>query len=243
MSAQVSAGIVPVRQLKLADAVAAQLEALIRSSHFGSDGRLPSERELAEQFGVGRGSMREAISKLETLGIIVKNHGIGTFVVSGNGAAATDSISLLSAGDVTAMELFEVRYSVEPASASMCAERRTAEDVKSLKAVLGRSREEAVDAEEFVRLDYAFHRLIVQSSKNRLLAQMYEHLAPHHAIYSAKVISIPNRRQRAYDGHLRILDAIVSSDPASAKEQALTHLRFAEQDLLSEFEKHDPHHV
>lgn len=242
MSAQVAAGIVSVRQLKLSDAVASQLEALIRSSHFGSDGRLPSERELAEQFGVGRGSMREAISKLETLGIIVKNHGIGTFVASGN-AAATTSISLPSAGDVTAMELFEVRYFVEPASAAMCAERRTAQDIKALKAVLAGSQEDAVDAEEFVRLDYAFHTLIVKSSKNRLLAQMYEHLAPHHAIYSAKVISIANQCERAYKGHLRILDAIVSSDPAIAKKQALTHLRFAEQDLLCEFEKHDPHHV
>ncbi len=67
------AGIKPVKRLKVADAVAARLEELIREGHFGDSGRLPAERALADQFGVGRGSMREAVSKLETLGIIVKN--------------------------------------------------------------------------------------------------------------------------------------------------------------------------
>ena len=76
-----SKGVVPVKQLKLSDAVAAQLESLVLSGHFGTEGKFPSERDLAEQFGVGRSSMREAISKLETLGIIVRSQGIGTFVL------------------------------------------------------------------------------------------------------------------------------------------------------------------
>lgn len=238
MSGKSQTGIVPVRQLKLSDAVAAQLEELIRSGNFSSGDRLPSERELAEQFQVGRGSMREAIRKLEALGIIVKSHGIGTFVVNGNGNGAT-SISLLSAGDVTALELFEVRYSVEPMAAAMSAERRTAQDIRNLTTIIERSRGEGVSSNEFVDLDFEFHKLIVHSSKNRLLKQMYEHLGPHHAIYSAKVISIPNRREKAYEGHLRILDAIRNSDPSKAKKEALAHLRFAEKDLVSEFDKFD----
>lgn len=241
MSRELKTGIVPVRQLKLADAVASQLETLIRSDHFGSDGRLPSERELAEQFGVGRGSMREAISKLETLGIIVKNHGVGTFAVNGDSNGAAKSISLLSAGDVTALELFEVRYAIEPTTAAMSADRRTAEDIRKLKDVMRRSQGAEVSAKEFVALDYEFHRLIVQSSKNRLLTQMYEHLGPHHAVYSEKVISIPNRRERADEGHRRILEAIVNAETTNAKKQALAHLRFAERDLVSEVAKYQPH--
>jgi len=240
MRGQPVTGIVPVRHLKLSDAVASQLEALIRSEHFGSDGRLPSERELAEQFGVGRGSMREAIRKLETLGIIVKNHGVGTFAVSPDPNGAATSISLLSAGDVTALELFEVRYAVEPTTAALSAERRTAQDIRKLRALMDRFQGAGVTAEDFVALDYEFHRLIVQSSKNRLLAEMYEHLGPHHAIYSEKVISIPHRRERAYEGHRRILEAVVDAEPGTAKKQALAHLRFAEQDLVSEIAKFHP---
>src|SRR4051794_23268773 len=89
--------IVPVQQLRLSDAVASQLQDLIRSGHFGDDGRLPSERELADQFGVGRGSMREAMRRLEALGIVVKNQGVGTFVVDATGDAATTAIELLNA--------------------------------------------------------------------------------------------------------------------------------------------------
>jgi GntR family transcriptional repressor for pyruvate dehydrogenase complex len=230
-------GIVPVKQLRLPDAVASQLVALINSGQFGEDGRLPSERELAEQFAVSRGSMREAVRKLEALGIIVKNQGVGSFAV---GAAVSAGLELLSAGEVTAPELFEVRYTIEPLAAELSAERRTARDLRDLDALVERSAKSGVTDADFVRLDFEFHRMVAQTAKNRLLTQMYDQLAPHHAIYSAKVISLPERRARAYDGHLHILAAVRERDPYTAREQALAHLQFAENDLITAVEESDP---
>lgn len=227
-------GIVPVRQLRLSDAVAAQLEALINSGHFGADGRLPSERELAERFTVGRGSMREAIRKLEALGIITRAHGIGTFAVPG---AVPTRMGLLTAGDVSVLELFEVRYTIEPLAAALSAQRRTAGDLKEINALLDHSmRPDVVDA-EFVRLDFEFHRMVAHAAKNSLIAQMYQQLEPHHAIYSAKVISLPERRSRAHEGHLRILAAVSQRNAAEARNEALAHLLVAEEDLVSAVEK------
>jgi GntR family transcriptional repressor for pyruvate dehydrogenase complex len=230
--------IVPVQQLRLSDAVAAQLQDLIQSGRFGAEGRLPSERELAEQFGVGRGSMREAMRRLEALGILVKNHGIGTFVANPNGSRSTD-IELLHAGDVTALELFQVRYSVEPLAAAMAAERRTAADVRGMEATLAKSLRRAITPEEFVALDFEFHSQVAAASRNRLLARMYQHVQPHHANYSLKVVSFPDRMERAHQGHAKILQAITASDERVAKKEALAHLRSAERDLMREIAKYD----
>ena len=232
-------GIVPVKQLRLPDAVASQLVSLINSGQFGEDGRLPSERELAEQFAVSRGSMREAVRKLEALGIIVKNQGVGSFAV---GAVVPARVELLSAGEITATELFEVRYTIEPLAAELSAERRTARELRDLDALVKRSAQSSVDDADFVRLDFEFHQMIAQSAKNRLLTQMYDQLAPHHAIYSAKVIGLPERRVRAYDGHRRILAAVRSKQPSNARAQAVAHLQFAENDLIDAVEEPHPAH-
>lgn len=233
-SDEAPSGIVPVRQLRLSDAVAAQLEALIRSGHFGTDGRLPSERELAEQFTVGRGSMREAIRKLEALGIITRAHGVGTFAVTD---AAPTRMGLLTAGDVSALELFEVRYTLEPLAAGLSAERRTSADLKELTALLDHSSRPDLADDEFVRLDFEFHSMVAHAAKNSLITQIYQQLEPHHTVYSAKVISLPDRRSRAQEGHHRILAAVSQRNPAEARKQALDHLLAAEEDLVTAVEE------
>lgn len=229
-------GVIPVKQLKLSDAVAAQLESLIRSGHFGAEGKFPSERDLAEQFGVGRSSMREAISKLETLGIIVRSHGVGTFVLDSS-EQSQKSMSLLSAGEVTALELFNVRYAVEPDGAAMAANRRTAKDIQELKAILKEAAAPDISAKDFVKLDSEFHSLIAEATRNRLFIQIYKQVAPHHVIYSEKVILIQNRMALAHQGHLRILEAIIAQDEKLAKKEAYAHLKWAEKDLVKEINK------
>jgi GntR family transcriptional repressor for pyruvate dehydrogenase complex len=229
-------GVVPVKQLKLSDAVAAQLESLVRSGHFGAEGKFPSERDLAEQFGVGRSSMREAISKLETLGIIVSTHGVGTFVLDAS-EQSQRSMSLLSAGEVTALELFNVRYTVEPAGAAMAAVRRTAKDIQDLKAILKEASVPGISPKEFVKLDSEFHSLIATATRNRLFIQIYQQITPHHSIYSEKVISFENRLALAHEGHLKILSAIIAQDENEAKKQAHSHLKFAEKALVKEINK------
>ncbi len=234
--AKESSGVVPVKQLKLSDAVAAQLEGLVRSGHFGAEGKFPSERDLAEQFGVGRSSMREAISKLETLGIIVRTHGVGTFVLDVS-EQSQKSMSLLSAGEVTALELFNVRYAVEPAGAAMAAIRRTTKDLQNLKTVLKQAEIPGISQKEFVKLDSEFHSLIAEATRNRLFTQIYKQIAPHHVIYSEKVITFENRQALAHEGHKRILQAIIDQDENLAKREAYAHLKFAEKDLAKEISK------
>jgi GntR family transcriptional repressor for pyruvate dehydrogenase complex len=211
--------------------VSAQLEDLIRNGHFGESGRLPSERELADQFGVGRGTMREAVRTLETLGIVVKTHGVGSFAVFPSPTSAVHE--LLKAGDVTALELFEVRYAIEPEAAALAAERRTQQDIREMRRILTNAKTRDVDPGDFVALDFSFHRRVAETSKNRLLLRLYEQIAPHHSNYSTKAIAFPGRVELARAGHLKILEAIEGEDSEAARRAAHTHLSDAEQALAA----------
>jgi DNA-binding FadR family transcriptional regulator len=71
----------PVRRLKISDSVAAQLELLITQGVYEVGERLPAERELAERFGVGRSTMREALRLVEAEGMLRIDHGVGVFVI------------------------------------------------------------------------------------------------------------------------------------------------------------------
>jgi DNA-binding FadR family transcriptional regulator len=180
--------------------------------------------------------MREAISKLETLGIIRRSHGVGTFILDAQGQNQR-SMSLLSAGDVTALELFTVRYMIEPDGAAMAAVRRTKSDIQQLKAILKQSALPNISAKEFVELDSDFHCTVAEASKNRLFEQLYQQIVPHHQNYSQKVVSLENRMALAHQGHVRILDAIIAQDEKLARKEAYAHLKYAEKDLAIEWEK------
>jgi DNA-binding FadR family transcriptional regulator len=105
--------------------------------------------------------------------------------------------------------------------------------VREIRLILRSANAKGVEVKDFVGLDFDFHRRVAESTKNRLLLRLYEQIGPHHAVYSANVISIPGRMDRARAGHLRILEAIEARDVAAARKEALAHLRDAEQDLAS----------
>jgi len=90
----------PVRRLKISDSVAAQLELLITQGVYEVGERLPAERELAERFGVGRSTMREALRLVEAEGMLRIDHGVGVFVIRdsrrsehGRGLLLVDTVS------------------------------------------------------------------------------------------------------------------------------------------------------
>jgi GntR family transcriptional repressor for pyruvate dehydrogenase complex len=89
-------GIEPVRRLKVSDSVAAQLEQLILRGDFKPGEKLPPERVLSEQFGVGRSSMREALRMVEASGLVRTTHGVGVFVTDSKAKPGTDLRRLIA---------------------------------------------------------------------------------------------------------------------------------------------------
>lgn len=221
----------PVRRLKVSDSVAAQLEQLIEHGQYQPGDKLPPERTLAEQFGVGRSSMREAIRLVEANGLLRTDHGIGVFVVSNTKPVPMLS-ELLLFDDFTVPELFEARLSLERDAAGMAAKRITESEAEELQRILDESGNPSLSNDAFVKLDAELHRAIVKATKNRIWERVYESIIPLFITYSHRVIQLPGRRESAHNSHCKIVAAILDRSVREARSAAVKHIREVEREIV-----------
>lgn len=149
-----------------AEAVRARLQAIIESGGFGADGRLPTERELAESMGVGRRAVRAALDHLVAGGLVWRKQGKGTFV-----GQEPDRMQVLAAelaGETNFAEVMEARLCIEPTLAAMAAHRALPADIERMRNLALRT-VEASDGNSIELWDGALHRLIAQTAGNRPL--------------------------------------------------------------------------
>lgn len=221
----------PVRRLKVSDSVAAQLEQLIEQGQYQPGDKLPPERALAEQFVVGRSSMREALRLVEANGLLRTEHGIGVFVVSNTKSAPMLS-ELLLFDDFTVPELFEARLSLERDAAGMAARRITDNEAEELQRILDEAGNPSLSNDAFVKLDAELHRAIVKATKNRIWERVYESIMPLFITYSHRVIQLPGRRESAHNSHRRIVAAILARSVREARSAAVKHIREVEREIV-----------
>jgi GntR family transcriptional repressor for pyruvate dehydrogenase complex len=225
------AGIQPVLRLKVSDSVAAQLEQLILQGKYRIGDRLLPERELAEQFGVGRSTMREALRRVETHGLITINHGRGTYVAA-NALRATQN-GMLLIEEFTVPELIDVRLSLEGGAASLAARRIVAVEKIELQEVLDAADDPTLNDDEFIRLDWQIHRRVAAASKNGLLLRLTDSLERLFDMYSHRVILLPDRRALAQSGHREIVTAVINHQARAARSAAVRHIHEVERDIAT----------
>jgi GntR family transcriptional regulator, transcriptional repressor for pyruvate dehydrogenase complex len=214
----------------------------IRSWMFGRGlvpgDRLGREEDLAQQFGVSRPTLREALRLLSSAHLVraTKGPGGGIFVAAtpeqGIGRSVTDSVaSMLSADSIDLEELIETRMLLEIPLAGLAAQRASEDEVAALRAVL----EEAGDTtqgEVFRGLDRRLHGLIAQIAGNRLARAFTEWVGavlqpPLHALIEPAVVDAVVVEQ-----HGDIVRAIARGDPTAAERAMREHLVYL-QDVLS----------
>lgn len=192
---------------------------------------LPPERTLAEQYAVGRSSIREALRMLESAGMI-ESVGRGAFVVARSGNPLKQSLALLVAtrdGDVR--ELFEVRKILEVETASLAAERRTEEDIARMKAALDEMREGIGSRERYTGGDVQFHLAVVTASHNRMASHMMQAIRNVMQRALASIYEIPGSAQRSSEQHDRIFQAVVEGRGDEARDHMREHLVTVERDI------------
>ena len=153
---------------KLYMMVVDQIINLIDTEQLKCSERLPSERELAAEFGLSRSTIREAISALEIMGRVEVKSGLGTFVRE---CGTEDGIVALTENDgISPMEIFEARIIIEPQMGKLAAQRATQVDLELLKDIVDKMKLVADDEiEEFEILDGEFHTIIANASYNEVL--------------------------------------------------------------------------
>lgn len=220
-----------VPRVKLADSVALQLERLILEGEYGVGEKLPPERVLAEDFGVGRSSMREALRMVETGGLLRTDHGVGVFVVS-NEKPLLAASDMLLAGEYTVSDLFEARLAIEREAAALAARKISSDQIDQLHRILEQAEVAGLSDDKFIDLDRQLHQAVSTASGNPLLADLAKSIEHLFVVYSHRVIRLPGRRTAAHEGHTRIVEAVASGDSRAAELAVTNHLLEVQKDIV-----------
>lgn len=213
----------PIQRRKVYDLVADRLLDEIVQGRLAPGQAVPTERELARSFRVGRSSVREALRVLESKGVIRGN--VGTFEVAEFGNPLSDSLRLLlTLEEADVGELFEVRRVIEVEMAALAAERRTDEDLARMDEALAAMREHIDSEEAYIAADIRFHLAIVAAARNRIAHRMMQAIREILRRALGPVFHVPGSPALSTQQHREIRDAIAAKDANTARSRMHEHL-------------------
>jgi DNA-binding FadR family transcriptional regulator len=219
--------------------VSAHIAALIRERIVGQElqpgDRIPAERELAQQFGVARSGVREALQELRTQGFVVSYRGQkGTYV-----AGLDDLVSAQSFGDLLVehsgrlADLYEFSLSTAVEAAGLAALRRLPEDLEALDAVVEAMRAQADRLDP--ALDVAFHEALSKAAHNAFFSQVIKAsmriLSENMPFVLTTVGEGPSASKHLLAQHSAIADAVRMRDAQKAREATVEHLQWVFREI------------
>jgi len=184
----------------------------------------PGERmmeiQLADEMGVSRTPVREAIRKLELEGFVVMIPRKGAYVAG---------ISLKDIADV-----FEIRAALEGLAAGLAAERITEEELEEMERMMVRKAEiiENNDLESIVEVDTAFHDILFKASRNERLVQILSNLREQIQRFRTTSLAVPGRMKEALEEHRKIVEVLSERNVVLAQSLATEHIENAENVML-----------
>ncbi|MFZ4455932.1 MAG: FadR/GntR family transcriptional regulator [Bacteroidales bacterium] len=209
---------------KPTDRVIAKIKELIGAGELKPGDRLPAERKLAVELGVGRTQVREALHKLEFYGIIKTLPQSGS-VINGLDITTLDGLisDVLNLQHYDFLSLVETRILLEIKSIELCAERRTDKDIEKLEKALS-DYIKYFNTPDRISYDFAFHRAMAEASHNPVFKAMLMIVIPDiMTIYLKDRICAPN--EVVSEEHRLMLDCIKNRDSAGAGKLMAQHLQ------------------
>jgi DNA-binding FadR family transcriptional regulator len=204
------------------ETVAATLSQRIGAGAF-ADGRLPTERELAESYAIPRSAVRKALAILEEEGLIVRSVGRGTFVSASQPVVfSTDDLN-----DISPADLNVARLLFEPVIAEMAAVQATAADLAEIRKCLEEC-EAAKDTNSFDFWDANLHMAIARATHSNFVVLTFKAL--HHVRQSAawshvkQFATTTDRLKNTMSDHRRIVESILKRDAVAARVAMRSHI-------------------
>jgi GntR family transcriptional repressor for pyruvate dehydrogenase complex len=229
----------PVLKQSLSDRLARRIRSLIQKGDYAQGDRLPSIMEMSRRFGVGHPTIREALKKLETMGIVEIRHGSGVYV-----SRSEDVLVLASpdyGGQVSKkllIDLISARIPLEMQSAADAVQNGTPEHLVEMRRLLTTAGQSLDNDDTLNSVNMAFHRKIAQASGNAVLAQLIDVLQDLFTAEQRLILGIFGSRERDHKEHLAILAAIEVRDAKLAVERMRAHL----EGVKAAVEQWDPEH-
>ena len=223
----------PMLKQSLSETLAKRIRRMIQSGEYEKGDRLPPIMEMARRFGVGHPTVREALKKLEALGIVEIRHGSGVYIT-----AAPDVLlhaSPVYGGTVTKkllVDLIEARMPIELQSTGLAARNASPENLREMRRLLTRAEQHLHDDSVLSPTNMAFHQEIALASGNTVVAQILQVLAELFTREQRLILSIYHSRERDHREHVEIFEALEQKDEALSVELMRRHLEGIRDVLL-----------
>lgn len=223
----------PIRQ-SLPTVVAAELRQFILQNRFEPGQRLPTTAELASRFEVGTPTMREALRKLETMGVVSMKHGSRIYVGERPAGLLHPTAGALLERPTKRLllDLIEARMPIEGLAARSAARNITDEQLAALDQLLEKAKENLNDDEVRHGVNVAFHRGIAEASGNTVLPEILGVLSDLFAGEQRLIINIYGSPQKDHSEHMALLDALRRRDAELAVKRMGSHLEGVRHAIL-----------
>ncbi|MGO3884927.1 MAG: FadR/GntR family transcriptional regulator [Mycetocola sp.] len=214
--------------------VAKQLTGLLTAGDLAPGSRLPPERQLAEELGVGRSAVREALAALEILGIVTVRPGSGTYLRDSTSELLPTTLSwgLMLSANRTA-ELAQVRGGLEIQAARLAAENASDEEITLLGSYITAMEESTADVAAFIEADARFHLQLASSSGNVVLRDLLQSIRSLLRVWVDRGLRTTEQAEDALAEHRLVYDAIAAHDGDLAEQTMRDHMRTASRRLES----------
>jgi GntR family transcriptional repressor for pyruvate dehydrogenase complex len=228
----------PLKKTRLYEEIVKQLIGLIEGGTLKPGDKLPSERQMAEELGVSRTAIREALRALESMGYIESKVGGGTFIreISLDRALLPFS-TVLSQDKNLIKELLEVRQLLESEIALLASKRATEEDIKRMEAALGSMREDIDGGGIGLRGDNAFHDALALASRNMAMSKILGLCDELLSKSRESTLRIPGQPARSLEDHFAILNAVKNKDHLLAQQLMKQHIIKAQENYRDQYLK------
>lgn len=216
----------------LVSEITQHLMAFLLSGQVAPGTRLPSERKLAEAFGIGRSALREAMKSLNLLGIVEVRQGDGTYLKRRESDLLPQAIEWgLLLGQPRTLDLVEARRHIEVLVARMAAERATEVSLGELGQILRQMKEDRRDV--FVEQDVAFHMKLAEIAGNSVLAEVLSSIRTLLRVWMRRVVEAAGETGTSYREHAKVFEAVRRGDSEAAGAAMAAHMESASRQLLA----------
>jgi GntR family transcriptional regulator, transcriptional repressor for pyruvate dehydrogenase complex len=221
-----------VQTSRLYEKIVQQIEESIDSGQLKLGDRLPAERELAQQFGVSRTAVREAVKTLREKGLVEAYPGRGTFITNGSSHSIWHSLDrMIRGGQPEAMaHLVEVREILEPEIASLAAARSEKDDIAAMREAVETMDNSRGEPEAFIEADLDFHLALAEAASNPLILSLIDSIVGVLREQRMGIFAVEGGPERGQYHHKKILEAVEHRDSIGARDSMRAHLRQVRED-------------
>ncbi|GAC1622998.1 MAG: FadR/GntR family transcriptional regulator [Candidatus Acidiferrum sp.] len=221
-----------VQTSRLYEQIVLQIEESVQKGDLKVGDQLPAERELAQQFGVSRTAVREAVKALREKGIVEAFPGRGTFITDGASHGIRQSLDrLVKNGQPEGFAfLAEVREILEPEIASLAAIRAHEEDLATMREAISVMDTARQDPDAYIEADLDFHLSLAEAAANPLILSLIDSIVGILREQRMGIFRVDGGPERGQYHHKRILEAIEHRDSQGAREAMKAHLGQVRED-------------